>query len=176
MDRQLAGVLCCGVLLAGVCTWRVWDNRPQSYAAQRAEAQLTQPAFSFVGLDQHNELFRLARYLHRHEVLVLFVDARTPAGAALRDQVWRAVAAGVWSNRQVVVVSPQLPAEHRQWDRRDRPFPCPVVSDVTGEIRRAWPTAMNAAYLVNRKGEVACVGQRPVPLSLADYGGVGLGS
>jgi peroxiredoxin len=171
MRLRLGVVLAVGVGLAGLCAWRMAVNRPLDYAAQLAEAKLPQPAAAFEGLDAHNQMFRLDRYLHRHRVLVVFYSAELtaaedPALTAVREQFDALDRQDV----KVVGVSTALPQENRAAMQPLGEFPFPLISDVNLAIHRAWgrldsttQQPLPGVFLIDRKGTVPGLAGTPQP-------------
>jgi peroxiredoxin len=172
MVRWLGVLLAAGVIIAGACVWRMAVNRPQDYAAQIAQAKLPQPAVAFEGLDAHNQMFRLDRYLHRHRILVVFYSAElTAAGdpglTAIRERFDELTKHDV----KVVGVSTALPQENRAAMQPLGEFPFPLISDVNLAIHRSWgrldsrsEQPMPGVFLVDRKGTVPSLGGTPQPV------------
>jgi peroxiredoxin len=171
MRGRLGLVILAGIVIAGVCAWRIAANRPQDYATQLAEARLPQPAPPFEGLDAHNQMFRLDRYLHRHRVLVVFYSAEeTAAGDPRLTAVRERFDALTRNDVKVVGVSTALPQENRAAMERSGECPFPLISDVNLAIHRSWARLDRATeqplpgvFLIDRKGAVDSLGGVPQP-------------
>ncbi len=171
MDRRLFFVILVGLGLAGLCTWRLQVNRPQSLVEQMELAQIERPAENFEGVDIHNTMFRLERYLGRHRVLVVFFSADETAAQdagllAVRDAFPQLTKQDI----KVVGVSPALPQENRRAIEAAGEFPFPLISDPDLSIHRRWsrldPQSQqprSGVFLIDRKGTVATLGGIPRP-------------
>ncbi|MDZ4685459.1 MAG: redoxin domain-containing protein [Planctomycetaceae bacterium] len=172
MDRRWGVVVAAGMLIAGVCAWRLATNVPQDYAAQLAEAKLPRPAAAFEGLDAHNQMFRLDRYLHRHRILLVFFSAElTAAGDPHLTAVRERFDALSRHDVKVVGVSTALPQENRAAMEPLGEFPFPLISDVNLGIHRVWgrldgvtERPIPGVFLIDRKGTVSSLGQSPQPV------------
>jgi peroxiredoxin len=173
MRVRLGLVIIAGIVIAGVCVWRVAANRPQDYAAQLAEAKLPQPASAFEGLDAQNQMFRLDRYLHRHRILVVFYSAEeTAAGDPQLTAIRERFEALSHSDVKVVGVCTALPQDNRAAMEKTGEFPFPLISDVNLAIHRAWARLDRATeqplpgvFLIDRKGNVSSLGGVPQPVA-----------
>ncbi len=171
MDRRFFVVLLIGVGLIGLCGWRMAANRPQSLAEQMQRARVERPAENFEGVDIHNEMFRLERYLGRHRILLVFFSrdetaAHDPALLAVREAFPRLTANDV----KVVGVSTALPQENRRAIDTAGDFPFPLISDPDESIHRKWSRIDSrtqqprpGVFLIDRKGTVASLGGIPQP-------------
>ena len=129
------------------------------------------PAPSFVALDLDNKLFKLERYIGRHEILVIFFDGelgadRDPILQRVRSRFSEIKSRGM----QVVAVSAALPQHNRQAVERSGKFPFPVLSDPEFLIHRMWgrydedeQRPLPAVFLIDRAGRVAWAGRSPRP-------------
>lgn len=161
-----------GVVLAGVCLWRVAVNRPQSYATQLQAARIEIPAPLFSAVDAHNEMFRLEGWLGRHRILVIFFDAENTAAADPQLLAVRAVFDDLARRDiKVVAVSTALPQQNRAAMEHVGEYPFPLVSDVDLTIHQRWGRLsvdnnrpLPGAFLIDRKGTVPAVATQPRPL------------
>lgn len=171
MRRWLGVLVASGGIIAGLCVWRVAVNRPQDYAAQIAQAKLPQPAAAFEGLDAHNQMFRLDRYLHRHRILVVFYSAElTAAGDPNLTAICERFDDLARNDVKVVGISTALPQENRAAMQPLGEFPFPLISDINLAIHRSWgrldsatEQPMPGVFLVDRKGTVPSLGGTPQP-------------
>ncbi len=171
MDRRLFLVFVIGAGLVGLCGWRLSTNRPQSLAEQMQRARVERPAENFEGVDIHNEMFRLERYLGRHRVLVVFFSREETAAKdagllAVRD----AFPALTKNDVKVVGVSTALPQENRRAIEIAGDFPFPLISDPDESIHRRWSRIdpqtqqpRTGVFLIDRKGTVATLSGIPQP-------------
>jgi peroxiredoxin len=171
-DRRLVALLAAAATIAALCAWRVASNRPQDYASQLQQAKFACPAPLFEALDAHNEMFRLERYLGRHQILVIFYDAEDTA-AADRSLLAARQLFDKLSQRdiKVVGVSTALPQQNRSAMEHSGEFPFPLVTDVDLTIHRRWGRLsattnrpLAGAFLIDRKGLVGCLGNQPLPI------------
>jgi peroxiredoxin len=172
LNIRFVVLLAAAIAIAGLCVWRVATNRPQDYPSQLRQAKIERPAPAFEALDAHNQMFRLERYLGRHRVLVMFYSADDTAAA---DRNLLAVRAAFDKLAQhdikLVGVSTALPQQNRAAMEHAGEFPFPLVTDVDLTIHRRWGrlTAttnepLAGAFLIDRKGTVASLGDQPRPI------------
>lgn len=166
MDRRLLFVLFVGIGLFGLCAWRWTTNKPQTLSEQVQRARIERPAENFEGLDIHNQMFRLERYLGRHRVLVVFFSDKETAAKdvnllAVRDAFPKLTQNDV----KVVGVSTALPQDNRRAIETAGEFPFPLVSDPDESIHRKWSRidpqtqqTRTGVFLIDRKGTVATLG------------------
>lgn len=170
MDRRLIIVLLAGLLIAGVCVYRVRTNQPLDYAAQVQAATIFLPAPLFEGVDEHNQMYRLAAYVGRHRIVILFYDGvagadRSPELLSLRDHAEDLKRLDV----KAVAVSQAIPQENRKALAIMGELPGPLISDVDGSIHRRWGRMaidgkpMTGLFLIDRKGAVAFHAGSPRP-------------
>lgn len=173
MDRRLGGVIVAGLVIAGVCGWRLATNQPQDYEQQMESAVVPRPAPDFEALDENNRMFRLQRYLGRHRVLVVFFDAElTAAGDPLLQGVFAAYPALQRRDIQVVGVSSALPQQNRAALGQGVSAPFPLVTDLELKIHDRWgridpvrKVPIAGMFLVDRKGAVPSFGPTPQPVA-----------
>lgn len=183
-DRRLLVVVAAGILIGLVCVIRIATNKPLDYEQQVAAATVMRPAPPFEALDSENHLVRLASWLGRHRIIVLFFNGERGADQdadllRLRDRYPELQAQDV----KVVGVTTALPQENRAaMERAGGAFPFPLVSDFDPQspegmlrIHRHWgrmdPTnekPLSGAFLVDRKGQVAHLGSIPKPYDNVD--------
>jgi peroxiredoxin len=126
----------------------------------------------FEGLDAHNEMFRLERYLGRHRVLVVFFSAVDTAAAdpqllAIREVFPELERRDV----KVVGISTALPQQNRAAMEHAGEHPFPLVTDVDLTIHRRWGRLsaatnepLSGTFLVDRKGSASALGDQPRPV------------
>lgn len=181
-DRRVLIPISAAVIIAAVCSWRIASNRPQDYAEQLSEAIMMRPAPVFEVLDSDNHLIRLASYLGRHQILVLFFDGEAGADQdaellRLRERFPELQKAGV----KVIAVSAALPQQNRASIDKVGPFPFPLVCDIDPlspagvlRIHRQWGrlsesgTPLVGVFLVDRKGQIRSTPNGPLPLENVD--------
>ncbi len=189
-DRRVLIPLVAGVVIAVLCAWRVMTNKPQDYAAQvRLEATkvVTRSAadLDFEGLDSDNRMVRLAAFLGRHRILVLFFDGELGADKdaellRLRERFVELKAHDV----KVIAVSTALPQQNRaaMLPERAGEFPFPLVSDFNPvspeeaqKIHRRWGRwddstgkAKPGVFVIDRKLQIEFMGGAPKPVASVD--------
>jgi peroxiredoxin len=175
MDRRLLLVLGAGVLIAGVCIYRLQINKPLDFAAQVEAATTYVPAPPFEGLDENNQMFRLSSFLGRHRIIVAFYDGAAGADrsrelAGLRDRANELKQQDV----KVVAVSAAIPQENRRALTTLGPLQFPLISDVDHAIHRRWGrmttdgNLLTGLFLIDRKGTVAFHAGTPRPYATVD--------
>jgi len=168
----------------------VMTNKPQDYAAQvRLEATkvVTRSAadLDFEGLDSDNRMVRLAAFLGRHRILVLFYDGELGADKdaellRLRERFIELKAHDV----KVIAVSTALPQQNRaaMLPERAGEFPFPLVSDFNPvspeeaqKIHRRWGRwddstgkAKPGVFVIDRKLQIEFMGGAPKPVASVD--------
>lgn len=171
MDRRFIIVVFVGAGLIGLCGWRIAANRPQTLAEQMQRARVERPAENFEGVDIHNEMFRLERYLGRHRVLLVFFSREeTAAHDAGLLAVREASPQLIKNDIKIVGVSTALPQENRRAIETAGDFPFPLISDPDESIHRKWSRIdpqtkqpRTGVFLIDRKGTVASLGGIPQP-------------
>ena len=179
-----------GVAIATLCTWRVMTNKPQDYAAQvklEAAKVVTRSAadWDFEALDPDNRMVRLAAFLGRHRVIVLFFDGELGADKdaellRLRERFVELKAHDV----KVIAVSTALPQQNRAAMLPDRAgeFPFPLVADFNPvspeeaqKIHRRWGRwddstgkAKPGVFVIDRKLQIEFMGGAPKPVASVD--------
>lgn len=189
-DRRVLIPLVTGLFIAALCTWRVMTNQPQDYAAQvklEAAKVVTRSAadLDFEGLDSDNRMVRLAAFLGRHRILVLFFDGELGADKdaellRLRERFIELKAHDV----KVIAVSTALPQQNRaaMLPERAGEFPFPLVSDFNPvspeeaqKIHRRWGRwddstgkAKPGVFVIDRKLQIEFMGGAPRPVANVD--------
>lgn len=170
MDRRLFIVLLTGLLIAGICIYRVETNQPLDYEAQVQAATTSLPAPLFEGVDEHNEMYRLSAYAGRHRIIVVFYDGLAGADRSLELLKLREHAADLKRlDVKAVAVSQAIPQHNRAALEKTGELPCPLISDVDGGIHQRWGrlsvegNPMTGIYLIDRKGSVAFHAGSPRP-------------
>lgn len=165
-DRRLIPVLLAGCVIAALCVWRVTANRPAGYNAGAGAPTVWRPAPGFEALDARNQMFRLERYLGRHRVLIVFVPAEREGFALALRQLRQRKDELALRDVKVVVLSPALPQQHRDWLESVGGSSASVLTDLQGEIAARWGVPAGSrpvAFLVDRKGEVPWENDVPEP-------------
>lgn len=172
MLGKFLSVVIAGLLIWGVCAWRLATNRSQPYAAQVAAAMVMRPAPDFEALDANNRMFRLQRYLGRHPVLVVFFDARlTLAGDPRIQQALAQASVLAEHGAKIVAVSTALPQENRAALTNGHAANFSVISDVDRRIHEKWGrldrtgAPLPGIFWIDRKGAVAWRGAGPIPVA-----------
>ena len=155
-------------IIGGLVTFKL--TRPPQRQEAISPSEVRQ-APSFVALDIDNKLFKLDRYIGRHEILLVFIDGelgadRDPLLQRVRERFAELKRRGL----QVVAVSAALPQYNRQAIERGGKFPFPLLSDPEFWIHRRWgryeedeqrPRA--GVFLIDRAGRVSWSGRWPRP-------------
>ena len=189
-DRRVLIPIVAGVAIAVLCAWRVMTNQPQDYAAQvslEAAKVVTRSAadLDFEGLDSDNRMVRLAAFLGRHRVIVLFFDGERGADKdaellRLRERFVKLKAHDV----KVIAVSTALPQQNRaaMLPERAGEFPFPLVSDFNPvspeeaqKIHRRWGRwddstgkVKPGVFVIDRKLQIEFMGGAPKPVASVD--------
>ncbi len=172
---QLGLLFAAGALIAAVCVYRVWTNQPYDYDASLKAATIHAPAPLFEGVDENNQMFRLAAYAGRHRIVVVFFDGavgadRDAAMMALKEHAEELAKQDV----KVVALSQTIPQENRAALERLGGWPGPLISDIDGSIHQKWGRLTTegapqpGVFLIDRKGTVAFYAGAPRPYSDLD--------
>jgi len=184
IDRRFIVVLFLGALVLIVSVARVATNQTQNYEAQVAAATVLRPAPTFEALDADNHLVRLATWLGRHRIILVFFDGDLGADQdadllRLRDRFTELQAMDV----KVIGITPVAPQVNRAaMERAGGPFPYPLISDIDPQsaegflrIHRHWgrldpisEKPLTGTFLIDRAGMVAYVGPIPKPYDNVD--------
>jgi peroxiredoxin len=121
------------------------------------------PPFELYDENSPSHLVRLAAYLGRQRVFVVFYDGSKGAHQSRALDLLRAE----WSRLRsadiyVLAVSTALPQQNRKDMAAHGAYPFPLLSDVDLNVYRAWGRyddqsrrTLEGVFLVDRKGEVA---------------------
>jgi len=155
MDRRALFLPVVALVIAGLVVWRVRQDqviraRPRPIPTLRN----LEPAPSFLLTTQSGGRAKLAAYLGRTRLVLVFTGGKTPLAespelAAVAEAQPAIAGGGV----QVVVVTPSPPQEVRRvQESRGKPFPFPVLSDIDPDL--GVPTPAHQLYgLVERPGD-----------------------
>lgn len=159
---QLGLLLIAGALIAAVCVYRMRTNQPYDYDASLKAATIHAPAPLFEGVDESNQMFRLAAYAGRHRVVVVFFDGAVGADRDAAMMVVKAHAEELAKQDvKVVALSQTIPQENRAALERLGGWPGPLISDIDGSIHQKWGRMTTegapqpGVFLIDRKGTVA---------------------
>lgn len=158
------------IIIVGLVTWKIRQPPQARNSAVFAERR---PAHKSIGLDSHNQLVKLERYLGRHEILLIFFDGEAgadhdPVLLRVRQRFDELQRRGV----KIIGVSAAIPQLNRQAAERAGPFPFPLLSDPEFFIHRMWGRydedqlqTRTGTFWIDRAGQVAWSGNfpRPVP-------------
>ena len=162
------------VIIGGLVTFKL--TRPPQLP-QTSLLNDVRPAPSLLALDSDNKLFKLERYIGRHEILVVFFDGELGADHDPVLQRVRQRFADLKSRgTKVVAVSAALPQHNREAMKRSGKFPFPLLSDPEFLIHRRWgrydedeQRTRTGLFLIDRAGRVAWSGKSPQPVANLDH-------
>jgi peroxiredoxin len=181
-DRRALIPIVAGIVLVALCAWRVATNQPQDYADQVAAAVTVRPAPVFEALDANNTLVRLATFLGRHQIIILFFDGEKgadhdPELLRLRERFPELQS----HNVKVIAVTSAIPQLNRAAMDRIGTFPFPLVSDFDPlspagllRIHKQWGRVTESGklrtgvFLIDRKGQVTFTPEGPRPFASVD--------
>ncbi len=120
---------------------------------------------------------RLASYLGRKRVIVVFFDGQAGAHASAVLQRFREEAGRLRkADVQVIAISTALPQQNRKEIADDGAFPFPLLSDPDLHVHRAWGRFDDATrqprtgvFLIDRKGWVTWSRVTNAPQPLDDW-------
>lgn len=168
---RIAVVFVAALAIAGLCAYKL----TRSHDARREQVILPaqkQLAPTFELYDQHKpqRRVRLAAYLGRHTILLVFFDGtrgadRSPILMRLRENYETLESTGI----VVLSVSTALPQDNRKVIDRVGEFPFPLLSDPALEVHRQWGRVdgdepLEGAFLIDRAGWVGWANGAPQPL------------
>ncbi len=178
VDRRLYIVMAALAVIVALCVYASRRNADGTVHPPLPPPTTTKPAPQFELYDQKypSETVRLAAYLGRHRVLVVFFDGKrgadqSPLLSKLRDVHNRMQSQGVY----VLAISTALPQENRKTIARAGAYPFPLLSDPGMLVHREWgrydaqhDTPLTGVFLVDRAGRVAWSTADDHPQSLDD--------
>ena len=174
MRPRVALLPIAAVVIAGMCAYRV-TRPPQPVVAIPPHSQRALPPRGWELPDQDFRLVKFERFLGRHPVAVLFVDANQldtdPVLAWLREHADQVYDAG-W---RIIAISAANPAEHRRAaERAGRDWPFPLLTDMHlrdpaptpvhhlwSRVDRATGETRPGLFLVDRMGYIPYANGRP---------------
>ncbi len=174
-------------IIAGLCIWKANQPRMQPNVSQDATTvDRPAPAFSVYDARKPQRLVRLASYLGRHRILLVFFDGTQPFDHDPHIQKLTEHADALQSQGiQIFAVSSALPQTNRKrmetLDTDDPRWPFPILSDPTfatqreyGRVEKSAASATNdprnlreqpGVFLIDRAGRVPYRNNQPVPLA-----------
>jgi peroxiredoxin len=181
MRRRVLLLPLAALLIAAACAYRLTRTE-----ADR-DAPLTEQGFSrppplleLYDQSKPSKRVRLASYLGRHRVLVLFFDGERGVENDLKLNFLRENHRRVVNADCIVLaVSTALPQQVRRASVANGAFPFSVLSDPGLEVHRSWgmvegepPRPKSGLFLVDRAGRVNWSRSAGLPLPLANPDGV----
>jgi peroxiredoxin len=167
MRRILLVIPISGIIIAGLVWYRL--HRPPASAVPVAPAMAVRPAPQFLLYDDQSQIVRLARYIGRHKLLIVFFDAaKGPDGSDLLNRLREgsqflpihetgAVVLAIGALRPSELRPP--PNERGERTFREHPFPFPMLADFDGTVHRLYGAfdeahgkPREAVFVVDRTG------------------------
>ena len=156
------------VIIGGLIAYKL--TRPPVAAVSAGDVPLVAgraPLFELY--DEHSQIVRLARYLGRHKLLVVFFDgARGPDKSELLQQLRDSFPQIRETKAVLLAVSTLRPAEHRQGAERGAHFPFPMLSDIDERVHQQWGAydsqtekTREAVFVIDRGGVIRHVHRGP---------------
>lgn len=180
MRKILLVIPVSAVVIAGLVWHRL--NRPPAAAPLTAFAATMRPAPLFQLYDEQSQIVRLARYIGRHRLLIVFFDGtQGPDRSELLLELRRKFLPIHESGAIVLAISALRPSELRpapnergERTSRDEPFPFGMLADINNfEVHRLYGAfdeqsnrPREAAFVIDRTGVI-----RHVHLGPDDLGG-----
>lgn len=162
------------IIILTACLWRL-NNPPPTQAEMDLPGETRQaPAFQLY--DQNSKLLKLAAYLGRHRIVIVFYDGQAGPDADPVLQELRKFYPALKAESVVVLgISTALPQENR--NNSAQPYPFPLLSDAVAadknSVHTVWgrlvpPASLDkpagtkpAVFLIDRKGHVPWSGDLP---------------
>lgn len=154
--------------IIGMSLWKI-TRPPVEYAAV-AMPPTGRPAPLFELYDDNSQIVRVARYIGRHKLLIVFFDGRRgPDRSELLLSLRREWAAIEDTGAIVLAISDLRPAEHRpppgphgERIERDEPFRFPMLSDINdhrvhrlyGAFDETRGAPREAVFVIDRAGAI----------------------
>jgi peroxiredoxin len=135
-----------GAIIAGLVWYRL--HRAPVVVSPVAVAKAVRPAPPFLLYDDQSQIVRLARYIGRHKLLIVFFDATNgPDGSELLNALREgeqflpihetgAIVLAIGAVRPSELRPP--PDERGERTFRERPFPFPLLADFDGTVHRLY--------------------------------------
>lgn len=155
-------------VIAGLVTYRI--QRPPAPAPPTAVATIARPAPLFQLYDEQSQIVRLARYLGRHRLLIIFFDGTGgPDRSELLLELRREFLPIHETGAIVLAISGLRPSELRpaanergERTARDEPFPFEMLADINDyEVHRLYGAyddargrPREAVFVVDRTGMI----------------------
>jgi len=160
------------VVIGGLIAYKL--TRPPAAAVSMGEELLVAgraPLFELY--DEHSQIVRLARYLGRHKLLVVFFDgSRGPDKSELLQQLKESYPQIHDTKAVLLAISTLRPAEHRQGAERGAHFPFPMLSDIDERVHQQWGAydpqtekTRDAVFVIDRGGVIRHVHRGPDALA-----------
>ena len=146
---------------------------PRSTRKVHATDQVSQPAPLFQLFDDQSKTVRLARYIGRHKLVVVFFDGRNgPDRSPLLLDLKQAYPQLHKAGAIVLAVSEATPYANREgMERLEERFPFPLLSDPDFRVHEQWQAfdseagrTRPAIFVIDRSGRILSrqnVGQSP---------------
>lgn len=169
MDRRILVLPIAAVVILMLTLYRA--SRTYDTPSASDHRTVARPAPLFEASDSRNKRVRLARYIGRHRILLVFYDGERGADGdpllmRIRENYDLLEAAGIVA----VGVSTALPQQNRPVIEREG-IAFPLLTDVAPfPIHRLWGRLdasgqpRTGAFLIDRKGDVPWSGAAPQPL------------
>jgi peroxiredoxin len=150
------------VVITALVVYKV-NAPPRSTRKVNATDQVSQPAPLFQLFDDQSQTVRLARYIGRHKLVVVFFDGRDgPDHSPLLLETKRAFAQLHESKVIVLAVSEATPYANREgMGRLEVRFPFPLLSDPDFRVHEQWQAfdsetgrTRPAIFVVDRSGRI----------------------
>jgi peroxiredoxin Q/BCP len=161
MRRRILVLPLSAAIIAGLVAYKL-NQPPQQFASTRELAAGEFPAPLFQLYDQSSKMYRLARDVGRHKLVVVFFDSsfgadRNPRLQMLRSEYERLTAGGV----HLLAISPATPFANRESFKRGGKFPFPLLSDPDFQVHQAWGAfdedarrPIPTVFLIDRTGTI----------------------
>ncbi|MBD3674880.1 MAG: redoxin domain-containing protein [Planctomycetaceae bacterium] len=181
MDKRLYVILFAGVLIAGVCVWKVTRTYPPQPRAE--DLIFKQPAPQIPPLyNQESKMVRFDAYLSRHDIFVVFYDGTD--GVQNSDIMQFLKQREEQLDRQgakVFGISGALPQQNigttevieqdgKRINKRNT-FPFPLLTDLGFAVHQNWgrydPDSnqpLPGLFFVDRAGNVDFKNRKPLPI------------
>jgi len=163
MDKRVWLLVLAGMVIAGLCAFRLTRPEVQQSIAANAPAVAAAPLFELYDQSKPSKVVRLISYVGRYPILVVFFDGRAGADHSdvlqqLRKEHERLRKAGVYT----MAISAALPQENRKIIVAGGEFPFPLLSDPGYDVHRAWgrydetgSRSREGVFLIDHRGLVA---------------------
>ncbi len=178
----LSLLLIAGVAIVAACFYKTTKRyQPVDIERLRPTAKKNAPSFELLNHHKPQEVVRLATYLGRHRILLVFFDSQTGVmNDHIVTQLLEMLPELKSTDTKVIVISNALPQENRKMISKYQKtspqfrFPFPLLTDVDGKVLQAYgrydeqtKKLLPGLIVIDRKGQIPWTQSGPKTASTA---------